>query len=161
MFEVPMKKVVWCYKIFQSCLDGDLLQQIDWKLDDFALSDDVKFSESNAQIIVTLRSNVNIKFKRNSGPRLMNVLNIIDDAYVIRGKQSILQFPYSQSIGSINDEAVHVTVYKVFPTTRKDTETSTFIIQSGMYQQAKYLFEELKFIVLRLTADSRLGLHVL
>ncbi|GBM03060.1 hypothetical protein AVEN_14568-1 [Araneus ventricosus] len=90
----------------------------------------------------------------------MNALNIIDDAYVIRGEQSKMQFPSSQPVGSLKDESSHVRVYKVFPTTRKETKTSTFIIPRGMYQQAKDLFTEFKLIALRLTANSRVGLHV-
>ncbi|GIY24626.1 uncharacterized protein CDAR_572331 [Caerostris darwini] len=90
----------------------------------------------------------------------MDALNIIDDAYVIRGELSKMQFPYSQPAGSIKGESLHVIIYKVFPTTRKETRKSTFIIPSGMYQEAKDLFKEFKYISLRLTADSRVGLHV-
>ncbi|GBM53633.1 hypothetical protein AVEN_105515-1 [Araneus ventricosus] len=76
----------------------------------------------------------------------MNALNIIDDdAYVIRGEQAKMQFSYSQTEGSIEDESFHVIVYKVFPTTRKETKTSTFIIPSGLHQQAKELFKEFKY----------------
>ncbi|GIX71543.1 uncharacterized protein CDAR_81271 [Caerostris darwini] len=72
-----------------------------------------------------------------------------------------MQFPYPQPAGSIKDESFHVIVYKVFPTTRKENRMTTFIIPSGMYQEAKDLFKEFKsYIVLRLTADSRVGLHV-
>ncbi|GFY55652.1 uncharacterized protein TNIN_424351 [Trichonephila inaurata madagascariensis] len=76
-------------------LEGDLLQQINSKLLDVGLND-VKFSESNGQIIVTLPFNVNIEFKRDSCPKLMTALNIIDDAYVIRGEQLKIQFLYTR-----------------------------------------------------------------
>ncbi|GBN48600.1 hypothetical protein AVEN_223525-1 [Araneus ventricosus] len=124
--------------------EGDLLKQIELKLSEAGLSNEVKFSESNGQIIVTL----------------MTALNIIDDAYVILGQQSKMQFPYTRPVESIKGESFRVTAYKTFPTTRKETKTATFLIPSGMYQNAKDLFKEFKFISLRLSADSRVGLHV-
>ncbi|GIY70273.1 uncharacterized protein CDAR_248041 [Caerostris darwini] len=140
--------------------EGDLFLQIDSKLADLGLSDYIKFTKSNEQLIVTLRSNINIEFKRNLCPRLMDALNIIDDAYVVRGELLKMQFPYSQPAGSIKNESFRVIVYKNFPTTRKETRMATFIIPSGMYQEAKHLFKEFKYVILRLTADSRVGLHV-
>ncbi|GFW03037.1 uncharacterized protein TNCV_156571 [Trichonephila clavipes] len=138
---------------------GDLLQRINSKLLDVGLND-VKFLESNGQIIVTLPFNVNIEFKRDSCPKLMTALNIIDDAYVIRGEQLKIQFLYTRPASSIKDESFNVITYKVFPTTRKETKSETFFIPSGMYHQAKDLFKEFKFIFLQLTADSRVRLHV-
>ncbi|GBO15550.1 hypothetical protein AVEN_196089-1 [Araneus ventricosus] len=140
--------------------EGDLLKQIELKLSEAGLSNEVKFSESNGQIIVTLQFNINIEFKKNFCPRLMTALNIIDDAYVILGEQSKMQFPYTRPVESIKGESFRVTAYKTFPTTRKETKTATFLIPSGMYQNAKDLFKEFKFISLRLSADSRVGLHV-
>ncbi|GFY38006.1 uncharacterized protein TNIN_428491 [Trichonephila inaurata madagascariensis] len=139
--------------------EGDLLQQINSKLLDVRLND-VKFSESNGQIIVTLPFNVNIEFKRDSCPKLMTALNIIDDAYVIRGEQLKIQFLNTRPASSIKDESFNVIIYKVFPTTRKETKSETFFIPSGMYHQAKDLFKEFKFVFLQLTADSRVRLHV-
>ncbi|GBL62820.1 hypothetical protein AVEN_48202-1 [Araneus ventricosus] len=71
-----------------------------------------------------------------------------------------MQFTYAQPIGSIKDESFHVIVYKFFPATRAETKSSTFIIPSGIYQQAENLFKEFRYIVLRLTADSRVGFRV-
>ncbi|GBM17036.1 hypothetical protein AVEN_133305-1 [Araneus ventricosus] len=90
----------------------------------------------------------------------MTALNIIDDAYVILGEQSKIQFPYTRPVESIKGESFRVIAYNAFPTTRKETKTATFLIPSGMYQNAKDLFKEFKFISLRLSADSRVGLHV-
>ncbi|GFV02187.1 uncharacterized protein TNCV_3516421 [Trichonephila clavipes] len=90
----------------------------------------------------------------------MTALNIIDDAYVIRGEQLKIQFLYTRPASSIKDESFNVITYKVFPTTRKETKSETFFIPSGMYHQAKDLFKEFKFIFLQLTADSRVRLHV-
>ncbi|GIY47584.1 uncharacterized protein CDAR_92771 [Caerostris darwini] len=137
--------------------EGDLF--LDSKLADLGMSDYIKFTKSNEELIVTLRSNINIEFKRNLCPRLMDALNIIDDAYVVRGELLKMQFPYSQPAGSIKDESFRVIVYKIFPTTRKESRMTTFIIPSGMYQEAKNLFKEFKYIILRLTTDSRVGLH--
>ncbi|GBM67938.1 hypothetical protein AVEN_4986-1 [Araneus ventricosus] len=90
----------------------------------------------------------------------MTALNIIDDAYVILGEQSKMQFPYTRPVKSIKDESFRVIAYKTFPTTRKENKTATFLIPSGMYENAKDLFKEFKFMSLRLSADSRVGLHV-
>ncbi|GBN12548.1 hypothetical protein AVEN_209122-1 [Araneus ventricosus] len=90
----------------------------------------------------------------------MTALNIIDDAYVILGEQSKMQFPYTQPVESIKAESFRVIAYNTFSTTRKETKTATFLIPSGMYQNAIYLFIEFKFISLRLSAHSRVGLHV-
>ncbi|GIY91705.1 uncharacterized protein CEXT_518081 [Caerostris extrusa] len=124
------------------------------------MSDYIKFTKSDEQLIVTLRSNINIEFKRNLCSLLMDALNIIDDAYVVRGELLKMQFPYSQPVGSIKDESFRVIYIKFSPTTRKENRMSTFIIPSGMYQEAKNLFKEFKYIILQLTADSRVGLHV-
>ncbi|GFR05800.1 uncharacterized protein TNCT_263861 [Trichonephila clavata] len=139
--------------------EGDLLQQINSKLLDVGLND-VKFLKSNGQIIVSLPFNVNIEFKQDSCPQLMTALNITDDVYVIRGEQLKIEFLYTQPASSIKDESFDVIVYKVFPTTRKETKSETFFIPSGMYHRAKDLFKEFKFIFLQLTADSRVRLHV-
>ncbi|GBN70691.1 hypothetical protein AVEN_171546-1 [Araneus ventricosus] len=80
--------------------------------------------------------------------------------YVILGEQSKMQFPYTRPVESIKGESFHVIAYKTFPTTRKETKTATFLIPSGMYQNAKDLFKEFKFISLKQTADSQVGLHV-
>ncbi|GFX36401.1 uncharacterized protein TNCV_3671561 [Trichonephila clavipes] len=150
----------FAYHTYEIKLEGgDLLQRINSKLLDVGLND-VKFLESNGQIIVTLPFNVNIEFKRDSCPKLMTALNIIDDAYVIRGEQLKIQFLYTRPASSIKDESFNVITYKVFPTTRKETKSETFFIPSGMYHQAKDLFKEFKFIFLQLTADSRVRLHV-
>ncbi|GBN02647.1 hypothetical protein AVEN_15854-1 [Araneus ventricosus] len=90
----------------------------------------------------------------------MTALNIIDDEYVILGEQLKMQFPYTRPVESIKGESFCVIAYKTFPTTRKETKNATFLIPSGKYQNAKDLFKEFKFISLRLSADSRLGLHV-
>ncbi|GFU76575.1 uncharacterized protein TNCV_1940631 [Trichonephila clavipes] len=140
-------------------LEEDLLQQINSKLLDVGLYD-VKFLESNGQIIVTLPFNVNIEFKRDSCSKLMTALNINDDAYVIRGEPLKIQFFYTRAASSIKDESFNVIAYKVFSNTRKKTKSDTFFIPSGMYPQAKDLFKEFKFIFLQLTADSRVRLHV-
>ncbi|GBN73990.1 hypothetical protein AVEN_235688-1 [Araneus ventricosus] len=71
-----------------------------------------------------------------------------------------MQFPYTRPVESIKGESFRVIAYKTFPTTRKETKTATFLIPSGMYQNAKDLFKEFKFISLRLSADSRVGLYV-
>ncbi|GFQ75428.1 uncharacterized protein TNCT_104701 [Trichonephila clavata] len=139
--------------------EGDLLQQINSKLLDVGLND-VKFLKSNGQITVSLPFNVNIEFKQDSCPQLMTALNITDDVYVIRGEQLKIEFLYTQPASSIKDESFDVIVYKVFPTTRKETKSETFFIPSGMYHRAKDLFKEFKFIFLQLTADSRVRLHV-
>ncbi|GBM56904.1 hypothetical protein AVEN_227393-1 [Araneus ventricosus] len=143
--------------------EGDLLKKIEFKLSESGFSNEVKFSERNGQIIVTLQFNINIDFKKNSCPRLMTALNIIDDEYVIIGEQSkmqLMQFPYTRPVESIKGESFRVIAYKTFPTTRKETKTATFLISNGMYQNAKDLFKEFKLISLRLRADSRVGLHV-
>ncbi|GFQ65897.1 uncharacterized protein TNCT_203931 [Trichonephila clavata] len=90
----------------------------------------------------------------------MTALNITDDVYVIRGEQLKIEFLYTQPASSIKDESFDVIVYKVFPTTCKETKSETFFIPSGMYHRAKDLFKEFKFIFLQLTADSRVRLHV-
>ncbi|GFR02952.1 uncharacterized protein TNCT_140521 [Trichonephila clavata] len=90
----------------------------------------------------------------------MTALNITNDVYVIRGEQLKIEFLYTQPASSIKDESFDVIVYKVFPTTRKETKSETFFIPSGMYHRAKDLFKEFKFIFLQLTADSRVKLHV-
>ncbi|GIY63401.1 uncharacterized protein CEXT_148621 [Caerostris extrusa] len=83
-----------------------LFLQIDSKLADLRMSDYIKFTKSNEQLIVTLRSNVNIEFKRNSCPRLMDPLNIINDAYVVRAKYGHILQPercisyYQNQIGN-------------------------------------------------------------
>ncbi|GFS43352.1 uncharacterized protein TNIN_163271 [Trichonephila inaurata madagascariensis] len=193
--ELPIKKVVWCYKIFQPWFyteksikfvsglpsadekldllilddlvnnlsseisqmftveshhknfnhtyeikleEGDLLQQINSKLLDVRLND-VKFSESNGQIIVTLPFNVNIEFKRDSCPKLMTALNIIDDAYVIREEQLKIQFFNTRPASSIKDESFNVIIYKVFPTTRKETKSETFFIPKRNVSPSKRL----------------------
>ncbi|GFS30287.1 uncharacterized protein TNIN_120811 [Trichonephila inaurata madagascariensis] len=154
------RESIFFYHTYEIKLEeGDLLQQINSKLLDVGLND-VKFSESNGHIIVTLPFNVPIEFKRDAGPKLMTVLNIIDDAYVIRGGQFKIQFLYTRPASSIKDESFDVIVYKVFPTTCKETKFKTFFIPSGMYHQANDLFKEFKFIFLQLAVDSRVRLHV-
>lgn len=140
--------------------EGDLLKQIDSRLKELGLTNEVQFSENNEQIIVKLRFNIKIEFKKNECPRLMNALNIIDDAYTIRGGQSETHFPYTRPKDSIKGELFRVIAYKTFPTTRKETKSVTNIIPSGMYQDAKDLFKEFKFITLKQSADSRVRLHV-
>ncbi|GFW01591.1 uncharacterized protein TNCV_4085061 [Trichonephila clavipes] len=98
--------------------ERNLLQQINSKLLEVGLND-VKFWESNGQIIVTLPFNVNIVFKLDSCPKLRTALNIIDDAYVIRVEQLKIQFLYTRPASSVKDELFNVFVYKVFSTTRK------------------------------------------
>ncbi|GBM42061.1 hypothetical protein AVEN_3242-1 [Araneus ventricosus] len=71
-----------------------------------------------------------------------------------------MQFPYTRPVESIKGESFRVIAYKTFPTNRKETKTATFLIPSGMDQNAKDLFKEFKFISLRLSADSQVGLHV-
>ncbi|GFQ87435.1 uncharacterized protein TNCT_338081 [Trichonephila clavata] len=90
----------------------------------------------------------------------MSALNIIDDVYTILGEQTKIQFPYTQPTDSLKGESFRVTVYKTFPTTRKETKTKTLLIPSGMYQDAKDLFKEFKFISLKQTANLRVELHV-
>ncbi|GFV21548.1 uncharacterized protein TNCV_5121351 [Trichonephila clavipes] len=140
--------------------DGDLVEQIDSKINELGLTNELQFSESNGQIIVKLRFNIKIEFRKTSCPRLMNALNIIDDVYTLLGKQSEMRFPsYNRPKESIQGKTFRVITYKTFPTTRKETKT-TLLIPSGMYQDAKDLFKEFKFISLKLSADSRVGLHV-
>ncbi|GBM97177.1 hypothetical protein AVEN_153485-1 [Araneus ventricosus] len=110
--------------------EGDLLKQIELKLSEAGLSNEVQFSESNGQITVTSQFNISIEFKKNSCPRLMTALNIIDDAYVILGEQSKMQFSYTRPVESIKGESFRVIAYKTFPTTRKETKTATFLIPS-------------------------------
>ncbi|GFU51467.1 uncharacterized protein TNCV_81121 [Trichonephila clavipes] len=90
----------------------------------------------------------------------MNALNIIDDVYTLLGKQSEMRFPYNSPKGSIQGKTFRVITYKTFPSTRKETKTTTLLIHSGMYQDAKDLFKEFNFISLKLSADSRVRLHV-
>ncbi|GFX27001.1 uncharacterized protein TNCV_803011 [Trichonephila clavipes] len=71
-----------------------------------------------------------------------------------------MRFPYNSPKESIQGETFRVITYKTFPTTRKETKTTTLLIPSGMYQDAKDLFKEFKFISLKLSAGSRVGLHV-
>ncbi|GFX44078.1 uncharacterized protein TNCV_4118741 [Trichonephila clavipes] len=146
---------------FEIKLEGDLVEQIDSKINELGLTNELQFSESNGQIIVKLRFNIKIEFRKTSCPRLMNALNIIDDVYTLLGKQSEMRFPYNSPKESIQGETFRVITYKTFPTTRKETKTTTLLIPSGMYQDAKDLFKEFKFISLKLSADSRVGLHVL
>ncbi|GFQ88348.1 uncharacterized protein TNCT_238721 [Trichonephila clavata] len=140
--------------------EGDLVEQIESKLKDLGLTNEVQFSESNGQIFVILRFNIKIEFEKKSCPRLMSALNIIDDVYTILGEQTKIQFPYTQPTDSLKGESFRVTVYKTFPTTRKETKTKTLLIPSGMYQDAKDLFKEFKFISLKQTANLRVELHV-
>ncbi|GBN02655.1 hypothetical protein AVEN_15859-1 [Araneus ventricosus] len=90
----------------------------------------------------------------------MTALNIIDAAYVTLGEHSKMQFPYTRPVESIKGESFRVIAYNIFPPTHKTTKTATFLIPSGLYQNAKDLFKEFKFISLRLSVDSRMGLHV-
>ncbi|GFT48596.1 uncharacterized protein NPIL_134821 [Nephila pilipes] len=115
---------------------GDLLEQIKLQLNDLVLGNEVHFTESNGQVIVTLRFNIKIEFKKNICPRLMSALNIIDDAYTIFEKSRV-QFPYTRPTESIKDESFHVIVYKTYPTKRKETKTKTLLIPSEMYQTAQ------------------------
>ncbi|GBN27380.1 hypothetical protein AVEN_80275-1 [Araneus ventricosus] len=140
--------------------DGNLLEQIELQLNEQGLTNEVQLSESNGQLIVTVRFNIKIEFKRNSCPRLMNALNIIDDAYTIFGENSRMQFPYTRPTESIEGESFRVLAYKTFPTTRKETKTKTLLIPSGMYQTAQDLFKEFQFITLKLSSDSRVRLQV-
>ncbi|GFT49056.1 uncharacterized protein TNCV_3306811 [Trichonephila clavipes] len=126
--------------------EGDLVEQIDSKINELGFTNELQFSESNGQIIVKLRFNIKIEFRKTSCPRLMNALNIIDDVYTLLGKQSEMRFPYNSPKESIQGETFRVITYKTFPTTRKETKTTTLLISSGMYQDAKDLFKEFKFI---------------
>ncbi|GFX47329.1 uncharacterized protein TNCV_4992351 [Trichonephila clavipes] len=128
---------------FEIKLQGDLVEQIDSKINEPGLTNELQFSE-----------------RKTSCPRLMNYLNIIDDVYTLLGKQSEMRFPYSSPKESIQDKTFRVITYKTFPTTRKETKTTSLLIPSGMYQDAKDLLKEFKFISLKLSADSRVGLHV-
>ncbi|GFU35596.1 uncharacterized protein NPIL_431701 [Nephila pilipes] len=120
--------------------EGDVLEQIKLQLNDLVLGNEVNFTESNGKVIVTLRFNIKIEFKKNISPRLMSALNIIDDAYTIFGEKSKVQFPYTQPIESIKGESFHVIVYKIYPTKRKETKTKTLLIVSFRII-AKELFE--------------------
>ncbi|GFU83879.1 uncharacterized protein TNCV_3852011 [Trichonephila clavipes] len=103
--------------------EGDLVEQINSKLNELGLTNELQYSESNEQIIVKLRFNIKIEFKKTSCPRLMNALNIIDDVYTLLGKQSEKRFPYNSPKESIQGETFRVITYKIFPITRKETKT--------------------------------------
>ncbi|GFX27004.1 uncharacterized protein TNCV_803041 [Trichonephila clavipes] len=60
---------------------GDLVEQMDSKINEFGLTNELQFSDSSGQIIVKLRFNIKIEFRKTSCPRLMNALNIIDDVH--------------------------------------------------------------------------------
>ncbi|GFV84483.1 uncharacterized protein TNCV_5007451 [Trichonephila clavipes] len=46
--------------------EGDLVEQIDSKINELGLTNELQFSESNGQIIVKLRFNIKIKFRKTS-----------------------------------------------------------------------------------------------
>ncbi|GFU48488.1 uncharacterized protein NPIL_182481 [Nephila pilipes] len=109
--------------------EGDLLEQIKLQLNDLVLGNEVNFTESNGKVIVTLRFNIKIEFKKNICPRLMSALNIIDDAYIIFGEKSKVQFLYTRPTESIKGESFHVIVYKTYPQNAKKPKHCSFPVE--------------------------------
>ncbi|GFT65711.1 uncharacterized protein TNCV_4680361 [Trichonephila clavipes] len=113
---------------FEIKLEGDLVEQIDSKINELGLTNELQFSESNGQIIVKLRFNIKIEFKKTYCPRLMNALNIIDDVYTLLGKQSEMRFPYNSPKESIQGETFRVITYKNIPhNTQKKPKQQLFL----------------------------------
>ncbi|GFY04089.1 uncharacterized protein TNCV_1198671 [Trichonephila clavipes] len=54
---------------FEIKLEGDLIEQIDSKINELGLTNELQFSDSNGQILVKLPFSIKIEFKKTSCPR--------------------------------------------------------------------------------------------
>ncbi|GFQ82277.1 uncharacterized protein TNCT_546481 [Trichonephila clavata] len=118
------------------------------------------FKKQKNRVIITLKSNIEIRLNRKFCPKLMDALNIKNESYIIRDENFPVRFDYSEVVDKAEGEKFELIEYENFPVIQRVQKTYNLKIRSGMYQLAENFFKEFQYVLLRELADSKVEMIV-